>query len=53
MTYALKVFVQIIHNRIYAKSEEMSGETQFGFINLSKARQERLSMHMYTIKFFV
>lgn len=33
MRNAIKVFLQIIHERIYRKCEEKTGDTQFGFKN--------------------
>ena len=33
MGHALKVFLKIIHSRIYRKCESFLGETQFGFRN--------------------
>lgn len=46
LSHALKVFLRIIHARIYSKCEEMSGETQFGFVRGLGTREALFSMKL-------
>lgn len=46
MSHTLKVFLKIIHARIYKKCEEQIGETQFGFRNGLGTREALMGMHV-------
>lgn len=46
MSHVLKLFLKIIHARIYRKCEENTGETQFGFCNSLGAREALFTMQV-------
>lgn len=50
MSHALKAFLRVIHSRIYRKCEEMSGDTQFGFIKGLGTREALFSVKLLVQK---
>lgn len=48
MSHVLKLFLKIIHARIYTKCEERMGNTQFGFRNGFGTREALFSMQVLT-----
>lgn len=46
MSHTLKIFLKIIHNRIYRKYEDNIGETQFGFRNSMGTREALFTMQV-------
>lgn len=46
MSHALKLFLRVMHARIYSKCEEKSGETQFGFIKGLGTREALFSIKL-------
>jgi hypothetical protein len=50
MSYALKVFLKVIHKRIYGKCEEKLNDTQFGFKNILGIREALYCMQLLVRK---
>ncbi|XP_060533833.1 uncharacterized protein LOC132706497 [Cylas formicarius] len=48
MSHVLKVFLRIVHTRIYAKCERQVGGTQFGFRNGVGTREALFSLNVLT-----
>jgi hypothetical protein len=50
MNYAFKVFLKIIHKRIYGKCEKKSDDTQFDFKNSLDTRKTPYCMQLFVQK---
>lgn len=46
MSHTLKVFLKVIHNRIYKKLDEHIGESQFGFRNATGTREALFAINI-------
>jgi len=50
MSHALKIFMNIIHKRIYSKYKEKSGDMQFGFMKSLGTRETLNYMQLFVQK---
>ncbi|KAL1447433.1 hypothetical protein WDU94_013960 [Cyamophila willieti] len=51
MSHLLKIFLRIIHTRIYSKCESFVGDTQFGFRNGFGTREALFSLNVLTQRY--
>jgi len=52
MSHVLKVFLKVIHKRIYVKYEEKSGDMQFGFENSLGTRETLYYIQLFVQKYY-